>query len=173
MSESGAGATSQTDEIQTNEPIGTTIHTNEATSQTSQIHTTNTPASETNQATESNSPANETTDTTSPASETNEATSHTSETLSNETIATLATTEEQEARCFAKLNLAMGKAVILRLVSPYANDLAPKVTLPSYPKPITDLYDPAALLLTYPNLLTECHRVYALYKVLLIFAMPF
>ena len=79
-----------------------------------------------------------------------------------------AATEEQEAKCFTTLNLAVGKAVVLRLVPPYAKELVPKITLPSYPKPITDLYDPAALLLTYPDLLTECKRVYALYKVLYI-----
>ena len=171
-SKSGPGDTSQTDEIQTNEPTEATIHTNEATvqinkvtSQTSQTHTTNSPASETNETTDATSPASE-------INETTEGTSQTSETQSDKTATTGAATEEQEARCFAKLNLAIGKAVILRLVSPYAKDLAPKATLPSYPKPITDLYDPAALLLTYPNLLTECQRVYALCKVLLIFAMP-
>ena len=54
---------------------------------------------------------------------------------------------------------------MLRIVFPYAKDLAPKITLPSFPKPISELYDPAALLLTYPELLTECERVFGLYKV--------
>ena len=80
-----------------------------------------------------------------------------------------AATDEQEAKCFATLNLAVGKAVVLRLVPPYAKELAPKIILPSYPKPITDLYDPAALLLTYPDLLMECKRVYGLYKIQFIF----
>jgi len=116
----------------------------------------NSPASETNETNDATSPASE-------INETTEATSQISVTQSYETTTTGAATEEQEARCFAKLNLAIGKVVILRLVSPYAKDLVPKVTLPSYLKPITDLYDLAALLLTYPNLLTECQQVYALY----------
>ena len=92
----------------------------------------------------------------------------TNETSINDNEATIQDNEEEEAKFCATLNLTVRKAVVLRLVPPYAKDLALKDTLPSYPKPITDLYHPAVLLLTYPNLLKECKHVYALYKVLLI-----
>lgn len=72
--------------------------------------------------------------------------------------------EEQE-KFFATLNQASVTPAILRIMLPYAKDHAPKITLPSFPKPISELYDPATLMLTYPELLTECERVYGLYKV--------
>ena len=69
--------------------------------------------------------------------------------------------EEQE-KFFATLNQASETPAILRIVLLYAKDLAPSVTLLSFPKLISELYDPAALLLTYSELLTERKRVYGL-----------
>ena len=151
---SAADTTSQTSGT-TSQSTGTTSQTSGTTSQTS--GTTSQTSGTTSQTSMVCNTAQSTCSTRTSVS--------TSQTTS---IVYAAATEEQEAKCFATLNLAVGKAVVLRLVPPYAKELVPKITLPSYPKPITDLYDPAALLLTYPDLLTECKRVYALYKVLYI-----
>ena len=79
----------------------------------------------------------------------------------------LETSDEEQQKFYCTLNDASIKPAILRIVLPFAETLAPKVTLPDYPKPITELYNPSAQLLTYPELLTECERVYAydFYKV--------
>ena len=77
----------------------------------------------------------------------------------------LETSDEEQQKFYCTLNQASIKPAILRIVLPFAESLVPKVTLPDYSKPITELYNPSALLLTYPELLTECERVYGLYKV--------
>ena len=75
-------------------------------------------------------------------------------------------TSDEEQQFYCTLNDAsINHAAILRIVLPFTETLAPKVTLPDYPKPITELYNPSALLLTYAELLTACERVYGLYKV--------
>ena len=165
---SAADTTSQTSGT-TSQSTGTTSQTSGTTSQTS--GTTSQTSGTTSQTSGTTSQTSGTTSQTSMVCNTAQSTCSTRTSVSTSqttSIVYAAATEEQEVKCFATLNLAVGKAVVLRLVPPYAKELVPKITLPSYPKPITDLYDPAALLLTYPDLLTECKRVYALYKVLYI-----
>ena len=162
------GTTSQTSGT-TSQTSGTTSQSTGTTSQTS--GTTSQTSGTTSQTSGTTSQTSGTTSQTSMVCNTAQSTCSTRTSVSTSqttSIVYAAATEEQEAKCFATLNIAVGKAIVLRLVPPYAKELVPKITLPSYPKPITDLYDPAALLLTYPDLLTKCKRVYALYKVLYI-----
>jgi len=73
--------------------------------------------------------------------------------------------EEQEAKCFA----CCWKSCCFKACTSLCQRISPKIILSLYRKLITDLYDPSALLLTYPDLLMECKRAYGLYKVLFVF----
>jgi len=75
--------------------------------------------------------------------------------------------EEEQEICYSTINKAINKPGILRVVKPFAKNFVPKMMLPDYPKPITGLYNPSALLLKYPELLKECETVCMSYKVLL------
>jgi len=72
--------------------------------------------------------------------------------------------EEEQEICYSTINKAINKPGILRVVKPFARNFVPKMMLPDYPKPITRLYNPSALLL---KLLKECENVCMSYKVLL------
>ena len=73
---------------------------------------------------------------------THETTETTSETWNNMTTSHTtitgheAATGEREAKCFATLNPAFGKAIVSRLVTTIKPELYPIVTLPSYLKPL-------------------------------------
>ena len=47
---------------------------------------------------------------------------------------------------------------ILKITPPYSKEFIPILSLAMYPKPIMELYNPAALELRYHGLLTECER---------------
>ena len=57
----------------------------------------------------------------------------------------LESSNEEQEKFFATLNQASKTPAILRIVLLYAKDLAPKVIFPSFPKLMSELYDPAAL----------------------------
>ena len=75
-----------------------------------------------------------------------------------------ASAEEQE-KLFSTVNQATNKPAILRIVQPFAANFVPTVTLSTYPKLLTELYDQSALSLSYPELLKKCETVYHSYKV--------
>ena len=61
--------------------------------------------------------------------------------------------------------MAKTKPAILKIVQPYAQSFVPTAALSTYPRPISDLYDPSTLQLNYRDLLAECEKVYDSYKV--------
>ena len=73
--------------------------------------------------------------------------------------------EDQQKDFYASLNLAKVKPAILKIVQPYAQAFVPTATLSTYPKPISDLYDPSTLQLNYRDLLAVCDKVYDSYEV--------
>ena len=80
---------------------------------------------------------------------------------------TAASSTEQET-LYTTLNQAKVKPAILKLVSPYSKSFIPMQALPTFPKLITKFYDNQDLLLTYPDLLTKCEKVFDSIKVVCI-----
>lgn len=69
---------------------------------------------------------------------------------------------------FESISRAKTKPAILKITSPYSKEFIPTLSLASYPKPIMELYNPAALELRYHELLTECEKTVRSIKVNLI-----
>ena len=63
------------------------------------------------------------------------------------------------------INNAAKKPAILRVTSPYSEQFVPEFSGPSFPKLISELYDPKMLHSTYTELLTECDKAAAMIKV--------
>ena len=61
--------------------------------------------------------------------------------------------------------MAKTKSAILKIVQPYAQSFVPTAALSTYPRSISDLYNPSTLQLNYRDLLAECEKVYDSYKV--------
>ena len=57
---------------------------------------------------------------------------------------------------FESISKAKNKPAILKITPPYSKEFIPTLSLATYPKPIMELYNPAALELRYHDLLTEC-----------------
>lgn len=65
--------------------------------------------------------------------------------------------EENEFNSFVqKLSQCGTKPSVLSLIPPYADSYIPKSLLPTYPKPLSELYQPKFLELDYSHLLLEC-----------------
>ena len=74
-------------------------------------------------------------------------------------------TEADLADFFSTLNKAKNKPAILKITDPYYKDFVPKLSRPEFPKPITELYDPIALTMSYTVLLKETEKVFDSIKV--------
>ena len=90
-------------------------------------------------------------------------TSHTTFVATSHAVIAASSTEQEAL--YATLNQAKVKPAILKLITPYSNFFIPVQTLPTFPKLITALYDNQTLLLTYPDLLTKCEKVFDSIKV--------
>lgn len=66
---------------------------------------------------------------------------------------------------FESINKAKNKPAILKITPPYSKEFIPTLSLATYPKPIMELYNPAALELRYHELLTECEKTMKSIKV--------
>ena len=75
------------------------------------------------------------------------------------------TTDEEMDVFFKAVNNAKQKPGILKVVPPYCESYIPKLANNSFPKPVTELYNPEALHLGYIELISECEKVYANMKV--------
>ncbi len=67
--------------------------------------------------------------------------------------------EELDA-LFVKINAAMKKPVILKVVEPYSEQFIPKVFSPSLPNQLAQLYDPDSLHMEYLPLLDLCEKIH-------------
>ena len=74
-------------------------------------------------------------------------------------------TEEDLAAFFSILNKAESKPAILKITDPFYKDFVPKLSKPEFPKPITELYKPVALTMSYTVLLEEAEKVFECIKV--------
>jgi len=72
--------------------------------------------------------------------------------------------EEMDA-FFVKINTAIKKPAILKVVEPYSEQFIPKVFSLSLPKSLAQLYDPDSLHMEYLPLLDLCEKVYESIKV--------
>ena len=63
------------------------------------------------------------------------------------------------------INVVKQKPVTLKITPPYAKDLVPALSLPTYPTPIMELYNPTALHFPYHDLLVEGETVLGSIKV--------
>ena len=87
-------------------------------------------------------------------------------TTSGQSLMDDASVEEKE-RCYSTINKAINKPDIAKY---FAENLVPKMTLPDYPKSLTELYNSSALLLNYPpQVLKECETVCMSHKQGIIF----
>lgn len=66
---------------------------------------------------------------------------------------------------FESISKAKNKPAILKITPPYSKEFIPTLSLATYPKPIMELYNPAALELRYHELLTECEKTIKSIKV--------
>ena len=66
---------------------------------------------------------------------------------------------------FESISKAKNKPAILKITPPYSKEFIPTLSLAMYPKPIMELYNPAALELRYHDLLTECEKTINAVKV--------
>ena len=74
-------------------------------------------------------------------------------------------TEAELADFFSAVNKAEKKPAILKITDPYYKHFIPTLSKPEFPKPITELYDPTALTMSYPVLLKESEKVFDSVKV--------
>ena len=75
---------------------------------------------------------------------------------------------EQELDLFyEELNNANKKPAILRITKPYFEEYIPKSSQLDFPRPLTDLYNPDALRMTYTDLLSESEKIVTDIKVYL------
>ena len=67
---------------------------------------------------------------------------------------------------YKAINEAKKKPVVLKITQPYAEAFIPKLSRSVFPMLITELYNPAALSMKYPDLLKECEKVFDSIKVM-------
>ena len=61
------------------------------------------------------------------------------------------------------LSKTEGKPVLLSTILDFSNSYVPVSHLPKFPKPLTELFDPTAMTLSYPELLQQCEELYKNY----------
>jgi len=67
---------------------------------------------------------------------------------------------------YKAINEAKRKPAILKITHPFAETFIPLLSQSVFPLPITELYNPAALDMEYPDLLKECEKVFDTIKVI-------
>ena len=73
------------------------------------------------------------------------------------------TPTKEELETFFKDLSAAGRAVILSITPKFSDSFVPMSMTGLVPKPLTDLYDPKCLELTYPDLLEKCETLFENY----------
>ena len=68
-------------------------------------------------------------------------------------------TDAEMEQFFNNLSLCGTTPAVLSLVSPHSDIYVPKVSLPTFPKPLTSLCNTANCKLNYPDLLEACDNV--------------
>ena len=73
---------------------------------------------------------------------------------------------ELEMDIFYKdLAKAKEKPAILKITNPYADSFIPVSTIPSFPKPLADLYNPSSLQMDCLTLIKECEVIFSTLQV--------
>ena len=67
--------------------------------------------------------------------------------------------EDEISNFLEALNSSDVKPAILKITSPYSKQFIPLCMNESLPKPVSELYDPAALELDYLSLLSKCEEI--------------
>ena len=70
-------------------------------------------------------------------------------------------TENEMVIFYNELSKANIKLAILKITHPYSEEFIPKSCLSTFPKPLTDLYNPECLQKEYHELLSECEQVFS------------
>jgi len=68
-------------------------------------------------------------------------------------------TDTEMEQFFNNLSLCGTKPAVLSLVSPHSDVYVPKISLPTFPQPLTSLRNPDHCKLSYPDLLETCENV--------------
>lgn len=68
-------------------------------------------------------------------------------------------TEEEVRELYKNLSKCDVKPSILSLIPEYSDSYVPKASIPQFPRPLSLLYDPNFLKLSYPELLEKCEHV--------------
>ena len=74
-------------------------------------------------------------------------------------------TEGELNQFFVNLSKTEGKPVLLSTIPNFSNSYVPVSHLPNFPKPLTELFDPTAITLSYPELLQQCEELYNNYVI--------
>ena len=61
---------------------------------------------------------------------------------------------------FEEISKAKNKPSILKITTPYSEQFVPTSSISTFPKPITELYNPNALSWEYIDIVKECERVF-------------
>ena len=64
-----------------------------------------------------------------------------------------------------QISMAKCKPAILKITPPYSGEFIPTICKDSFPKPISELYNPEALHMDYLSLLNECETMFESLKV--------
>ena len=73
--------------------------------------------------------------------------------------------EEEQKKLFETAYQAKRKSGIFKMVKPYADSFVPVMDREDYPKPLSELYNPALLTIGYLDLLKECEKTFSSIKV--------
>ena len=74
-------------------------------------------------------------------------------------------TETELETFYGSISEAKNKPAILRITPPFAESFIPRLSLSTFPQPLTEYYKPAALDLSYPDWLKECEETFESIKV--------
>jgi hypothetical protein len=66
---------------------------------------------------------------------------------------------------FEEISKAKNKPSILKITTPYSEQFVPTSSISTFPKPITELYNPNALSWEYIDIVKECERVFSTLQV--------
>ena len=74
-------------------------------------------------------------------------------------------TEGELHQCFVNLSKTEGKPVLLSTIPDFSDSYIPVSHLPNFPKPLTELFDPTVMTLSYPELPQQCEELYNNYVI--------
>ena len=66
---------------------------------------------------------------------------------------------------YKDLAKAKEEPAILKITNPYADSFIPVSTIPSFPKPLADFYNPSFLQMDYLTLMKECEVIFSTLQV--------